>query len=95
MGYTLASGNLDELRERPADAEKAYRAAIALDPLSPEAYMNLALLQARQGELDHARITEQLALSLSAPDMRELRRKEFDRAILTSKADKASIRILR
>ncbi|MHB8447351.1 MAG: tetratricopeptide repeat protein [Rudaea sp.] len=93
MGYTLASGNLDELRQRPADAEKAYRAAIALDPLSPEAYMNLALLQVRQGELDQARKTEQLAVSLSAPDMRESRRKEFDRAILASGADKAPARI--
>ena len=85
MGYTLASGNLDELRQRPADAEKAYRTAIAMDPLSPEAYMNLALLLAREGELEQARKMEKIALSLSAADARATRRKEFDRVLTPSK----------
>ena len=84
MGYILATGNLSELQQRPEDAEQAYRAAIQLDPLSPEARMNLALLQARQGRLEEARRTEQEALSLSAADARTRRRAEFEQVLRES-----------
>lgn len=82
MGYTLALGNLYELQSDPEDAAKAYRTAIAIEPSSAEAYMNLALLQARSGMPDSARKSLDIALSLSATHAaREKRRNEFSAAI--------------
>jgi tetratricopeptide (TPR) repeat protein len=85
MGYILASGNLSEMQQDPAAAEEAYNAAITLDPLSPEAHMNLAFLQARQGKLDEARKSEETALSLSATQARTRRRQEFEDVLAASK----------
>jgi hypothetical protein len=82
MGYTLALGNVYELQQHPADAEQAYRTAIAMEPSSPEAYMNLALLQARSGNPESARKSLDIALSLSATDAaRKKRRNEYDQAL--------------
>jgi len=90
MGYTLALGNLYELERRPVDAEKAYRTAIAMEPSSPEAYMNLALALARAGKLDSARKSLDFALSLSATDAaREKRRSEFSAALDASQSGAA------
>ncbi|MBS0571265.1 MAG: tetratricopeptide repeat protein [Proteobacteria bacterium] len=86
MGYTLALGNLDELRQRPDAAEAYYRAAIARDPLSPEAWSNLALLQARQGQSAQARKTQATALALSPIDARARRKQAFERALKTAGA---------
>jgi hypothetical protein len=87
MGYTLALGNLYELEQRLLDAEKAYRTAIAMEPSSPEAYMNLALLQARTGNADSAKQSLDIALSLSATDAeRARRRREFAATIKATQA---------
>lgn len=86
IGYVLASGNLAELRHEPADAEAAYNGAIEMDPLSPEARMNLAFLQVRQGYLDQARATLGQALALSPPDAQAQRREEFARVVKESEA---------
>jgi tetratricopeptide (TPR) repeat protein len=85
MGYILASGNLSEMQQDPAGAEEAYNAAIALDPLSPEAHMNLAFLQVRQGKFDDARKSEETALSLSATQARTKRRQQFEDILAASK----------
>ncbi len=80
IGYLLATANLAEQRNRPQDAVQAYRAAIALDPLSPEAYMDLALFQLRQHDADAAQAALRSALSLSAPDDRAARQRRFEAA---------------
>jgi hypothetical protein len=87
VGYLLTTGNLGQLRHDAAGAEEAYGAAISLDPLSPDARMSLAFLQARQGQVDEARKTAEAALSLSAPDERTGRRREFERVLAASTAD--------
>ncbi|HZP67270.1 MAG TPA: tetratricopeptide repeat protein [Rudaea sp.] len=85
MGFLLASGNLAELNGRPDEAAQAYAAAIARDPQSPEARMNLALLQARRGDLEEARRNEAIALSLSTPDAAARRQAEFEAALAEPK----------
>jgi Tfp pilus assembly protein PilF len=81
LGYILTSGNLSQLQHDPAEAEEAYNAAISLDPLSPDAHMSLAFLQARRGRTGEARKTAETALSLCAPDERAKRREEFERVL--------------
>ena len=81
IGFLLGSGNLSELRNNPAQAEDAYRSAISLDPLSPEAYMNLAILKVRQGSLIEAREIELTALRLSAPSARKTRDQKFENEV--------------
>jgi len=63
----------------PGCAAEAYHIAIALDPLSPEAYMDLALFQLRQHDAD-AQAALRNALSLSAPDARAARQRCFEAA---------------
>ena len=84
VGYLLTSGNLAQLQHKTTEAEEAYRAAISRDPLSPDARMSLAFLQARQGKAEEARKTAEAALSLSAPDERPARRREFEQVLAAS-----------
>ncbi len=81
IGFALAKGNLEEQRNNPKVAEEAYRAAMRMDTLSPEATMNLALLKARTGEVEQAKAALHVALSLSPVDERARRQQEFDSAI--------------
>jgi Flp pilus assembly protein TadD len=67
-------------------AEQAYRAAIAMEPLDPQAQMNLASLLARQGKVDEARKRAQLALALFAPDQRAEKRRQFEGILAASGA---------
>ena len=64
-----------------AGAEEAYRDAIAMEPLDPQAHMNLALLLARQGNTPGARQEVELALKLFAPDQRDLQRTLFEQVL--------------
>jgi hypothetical protein len=80
LTYILLSGELAELKHDFVEAEEAYRAAIAYEPLAPDGHMRLALLLARQHRLEEARDAASAALKLYAPDERPRRQREFDEA---------------
>jgi tetratricopeptide (TPR) repeat protein len=80
QAYVLATGQLRELNGDVGGAEEAYRDAVGLDDSDPAAQMSLALLLARQGRASEADNAFARALSLSAPDEREQRQREFTRA---------------
>jgi len=86
LGYLLTLGNLNQQRHEVAEAEEAYRAAITLDAQSPDAHMSLAFLQARQGKIEEARQTAEVALSLCTPGERPARRREFEQVLAASLA---------
>lgn len=75
--YMLLSGQSAELRNDPAEAEEAYRAAIAFEPQLPEGYMRLAMLRARAGKEDEARSLYERALALYTPADRTRIRQEL------------------
>ncbi|MDR3385469.1 MAG: tetratricopeptide repeat protein [Rudaea sp.] len=81
QGFILATGELRELKHDAQGAEEAYRDAISMEPLDPQAQMNLALLLARQGRTLEARRQLELALSLLAPDQRDARRRVFEQIL--------------
>lgn len=81
QGYVLATGQLRELRGDAKGAEEAYRDAIRLAPLDPQAHMNLALLLAHTGRAAQARQAFAITLPLFAPDRRDERRNAFERAM--------------
>jgi len=79
--FILASAQLREFDKDTDGADKAYRDAIAMDPLEPEAHMRLALLLARGSRVPEAREAMTQALALYMPQQREARRKEFEAAL--------------
>lgn len=83
QGFVLATGQVRELRGDAKGAEQAYRDAIALAPLDPLAHMNLAILLAQEGKITQARQAIAATLPLFAPDQRDARRIEFERALAT------------
>jgi len=83
QAYVIASGQLDEMQGQAQDAMDAYQEAIRIEPLDPLARMDLALLLARQGQVEAARATMDAALELFAPDQRERRRQEFEKIAMT------------
>ena len=76
--YMLLSGQSAELGNDPAEAEEAYRAAIAFEPQLPEGYMRLAMLRARAGKVDEARALYDRALALYTPADRARIKQQFD-----------------
>jgi hypothetical protein len=52
-----------------------------MEPMDPQAQMNLALLLARQGNAPEARKQAELALSLLAPDQRKAQGKFFEETL--------------
>lgn len=81
QGFILATGQLREMKHDLQGAELAYRDAIAMEPMDPQAQMNLALLLARQGNAPEARKQAELALSLLAPDQRKAQGKFFEETL--------------
>src|SRR5690606_26380809 len=57
-------GLLEATRDRPLAAEKALRQAIALDPESPVAYANLAIVLLDQSRIEEAGTLIDKAMSL-------------------------------
>ena len=84
QGVVLAGGQLEELKGNYSGAEEAYRGAIGIDPLNPNAQMNLAMLFAKEGRTMEARNQGEAALPLFAPDKRESRRRIFEEAMARS-----------
>lgn len=82
--FILATGQLRELKGNFSAAEEAYRDAVSMEPLDPQAQMNLATVLIRQGKLQQARSAMEHALYLYAPDEREQRRRAFEQAVETS-----------
>jgi len=78
----VARAHLHEMQSDTVGAERAYRAAAALDPREPMTKLQLALFLAHMGNVDESRRIEESALQLFAPDQRAQRRKEFDHAVL-------------
>ncbi len=79
--YVLASGQLLEERGDSQGAEATYRRAIKMQPLDPQAQMNLALLMAREGRVGEARRQAEKAIALFAPPERPYRRQEFEHTL--------------
>ena len=62
------AGYVADAQNRPTDAERLYRRAIATDPRSFEAHLSLGLLLARQGNEKDARPELAMATTLDAGD---------------------------
>lgn len=84
LAYILLSGAVAELKQDTTEAEDAYRAATAYEPLNPEGHMRLALLLARTHKLSEARQSAETAMHLFAPDQRTGWQLEFDKALSAS-----------
>ena len=84
QGVVVAGGQLEELKGNFAGAEEAYRGAIGIDPLDPNAQMALAMLFAKEGRTTEARNQGEAALALFAPDERDSRRRIFEQAMARS-----------
>jgi tetratricopeptide (TPR) repeat protein len=78
QAYDVASGRLLEMTGNIADAEQAYRAAIALDSREPVTQMLLATLLARTGRATEAKSVAERGLALLPPDERDTQRREFE-----------------
>lgn len=63
-GPWLKLGELAEIGERMARAEKSYRKALSVNPRNVNAYLALALFQRRSGDFEEARDTYVSALQL-------------------------------
>ena len=87
-GYVFANGELSELQGDLSGAEEAYRDAITLDPASPVARFSLALLLVKTGRAGEGKATADAALSLFAPDERELRRVQLAQALAPAGASR-------
>jgi len=87
-GYVFANGELSELQGDLSGAEEAYRDAITLDPASPVARFTLALLLVKTGRAGEGKATADAALSLFAPDERELRRVQLAQALAQAGASR-------
>jgi len=83
--FIVASAQLRELQADTEGAESAYRDAIAMDPLEPEAHMRLALLLARLSRIPEAQAAMTQALALYMPEQRQARLKEFEAALATAR----------
>ena len=81
----VARAHLQEMQNDAVGAERAYRAAGALDPREPMTQLQLALFLAHVGKIDESRRIEESALQLFAPSQRAQRRKEFDEAVLVKR----------
>jgi tetratricopeptide (TPR) repeat protein len=80
-GYVLATAELSELQGDFENAEQAFKAAIDLDPLDPQAQMGLALFLAHRGRFDEARQLGDHALKLFSPNERVERQKILEHAL--------------
>jgi tetratricopeptide (TPR) repeat protein len=81
QSYVLASGELHEMQGDTKSAEEAYRDAITLEPMDPDARMNLALLLARQQRTPEAQQAFAQALPLFAPDERPAAQRYFEQTL--------------
>jgi len=79
--FIQVNGMLREAERDARGAEEAYRDAISVDPLAPEPQMALALFLAHQGREGEARAAADRAEQLYAPDVRNIRRREFEQAL--------------
>jgi hypothetical protein len=84
QAFIVATGRLRELQGDIAGAEEAYRDAIQAEPYDPQAHTNLALLLARQGRAQDARMEADAADALYAPDERGQRRREFEQILASA-----------
>ena len=81
LDYMLYSGLLSELEHDPAQAEEAYRSAIAFDSSNPRGHMALAYLLAHEGRKDEARAAAETALPLYATDERVRIKRQFEQIL--------------
>jgi len=81
QSYVLASGELHEMQGDAKSAEEAYRDAIALEPMDPNARMNLALLLAHQRRTPEAQLAFTRALPMFAPGERPAAQRYFERTL--------------
>lgn len=82
--YMLLSGALAELKHDDAEANEAFRSAVAFEPLDPEGHLRLAMLLAREKKFEEARAAADTAFKLYAPDERAERKKKFDQVLAAS-----------
>ncbi|MBS0571264.1 MAG: hypothetical protein JSS28_11685 [Proteobacteria bacterium] len=90
QAYILATGQLREMRGDATGAEEAYRDAITMEPMDPEARMNLALLYARHGRAAQARQAYALAIPLFAPAGRPAQERYFQQVLAAAAAAEPS-----
>lgn len=81
QAFVLATGQLHEMQGDAKSAEEAYRDAVILEPMDPDARVNLALLLARQKRGPQARQAFAQALPLLAPDERAAAQRYFEQTL--------------
>jgi tetratricopeptide (TPR) repeat protein len=81
QSFVLASGELYEMQGDAKGAEEAYRDAIVLEPMDPDARLNLALLLARQRRTPEALQVFAQTLPLLAPDERPAAQRFFEQTL--------------
>jgi hypothetical protein len=76
--YLTMRGEVELLQGDALQAEKHARDAISIDDLDPNSHLVLAMALAKQGRLGEANDAENAAVSLSAPDERDERRRLYE-----------------
>jgi tetratricopeptide (TPR) repeat protein len=86
QAFILATGEVRELQDDARGAEEAYRDAVTLEPMDPDARLNLALLLARQRRAPEARLAFAQALALLAPDELTAAQRFFEQTLAHAEA---------